>query len=320
MDVDIPTHNTDLYTEPNASMRQSASLKESNGSMRFLIRRSSRSGMLQAEDLVAVESPLEIRLGPVGAGDATAVAVTMRTPGNDAQLALGFLYSEGLVERATRIARVDLEHSPDSEVKGDIVTVRGDVDTEKLEALHRNFYMTSSCGICGKASLDAIRMAVCPELPGEGPVIEAAVAQRLPSLMRDGQSLFGETGGIHGAGLFDASGRLLVLREDVGRHNAVDKVVGFGVVERLLPLSNRILQVSGRASFEIVQKALMAGIPVLSAVGAPSSLAVKLARAFGMTLLGFVRQGGFNIYSGAGRIATDHSTIEDLEMNHSDAR
>jgi FdhD protein len=241
------------------------------------------------QDLLAVEEPLEIRLC-----DKT-VSITMRTPGHDAELAAGFLLSEGILSRRDQIRAID--------PRGNAVTIRltagVEVDFERLE---RHFYTTSSCGVCGKASIDALRIQGCPILPNDSVTIASEVIHGLPEALRGDQRVFDRTGGLHAAALFDTTGALLLSREDVGRHNAVDKAIGAEFLQGRVPLKDKLLLVSGRASFELTQKALMAGIPILAAVGAPSSLAVETARRFNMTLLGFVRDGRFNIYSGASRI------------------
>jgi FdhD protein len=248
-------------------------------------------------DALATEEPMEIRVDAPGM-EQRQVAVTMRTPGNDFELAAGFLHTEGLVAtgdvRSVRYCTV-----PREEQQYNVVTV--DL-TRPYDAdlLQRNFYTTSSCGICGKASLDSISVRCAPV--ADGPSVSEAVVVELPGRLREAQRLFDRTGGLHAAGLFDAEGRLLELREDVGRHNAVDKLVGHALLAGALPLSERVLMVSGRLSFEIVQKAAVAGIPVVCAVSAPSSLAVDAGRRFGMTLVGFLRGSRFNIYTGAERI------------------
>ena len=251
-------------------------------------------------DTLVVEEPLEIRIG------GHAISVTMRTPGDDFDLVAGFLVGEGAVHRTDQIAAMrfcagDDSNGEDPNTYNIIdVTISPDADVD-VTHLQRNFYATSSCGVCGKASIDAIR-SVAHHTPGEGPQLDAAVAVRLPDALRAAQRVFDRTGGLHAAGLFTADGELLCLREDVGRHNAVDKVVGWALRDGRLPLHDMILQVSGRASFELVQKAALAGIPVLSAVSAPSSLAVELADEVGMTLLGFVRPPTLNVYAGAQRL------------------
>lgn len=241
------------------------------------------------EDLLAVEEPLEIRLC-----DKT-VSITMRTPGQDAELAAGFLLAEGILSTCEQIRSIDWRKNS--------ITVRlaagVEVDFERLE---RHFYTTSSCGVCGRASIEALRIQGCPIVPKDSLPVPSEVIHRLPQALREDQRVFDRTGGLHAAALFDASGALLLSREDIGRHNAVDKVIGAEFLGGRVPLSDKLLLVSGRASFELTQKALMAGIPILAAVGAPSSLAVETARRFNMTLLGFVRDGRFNIYSGASRI------------------
>ena len=241
------------------------------------------------QDLLAVEEPLEIRLG-----DKT-ISITMRTPGHDPELAAGFLFTEGILQSSHQIR--DIQGSKNSIA----VQLNPDVDVD-FERLQRNFYTTSSCGVCGKASIEALRMQGCPVLPRIPAAVDSGVIHRLPQAQRDEQAVFERTGGLHAAALFDFTGNLIVLREDVGRHNAVDKLIGAQMLSGRTPLSDKLLLVSGRASFELTQKALMAGIPILAAVGAPSSLAVETAQRFNMTLLGFVRDGRFNIYSGASRI------------------
>ena len=230
-------------------------------------------------DTLAVEEPLEIRV------DGRAVSVTMRTPGDDLELALGFLTTEG-AEVVTAIACAE-----------NVV----DVTVRSMPDLQRNFYTSSSCGLCGKASIDAVRTATRYDVRRDETPVDPAALVTLPDKLRAAQRGFDKTGGLHAAGLF-RDGELICLREDVGRHNAVDKVVGWAVQRELLPLSGRVLQVSGRASFELVQKALMAGIPTLAAVSAPSSLAVELADESGMTLIGFLRGASYNIYAGAQRV------------------
>jgi FdhD protein len=255
------------------------------------------------QDLLAVEEPLEIRLG------GKTVSITMRTPGHDFDLAAGFLFTEGILHHAAEIrdihwsAPVNGNGSGNPRQLGNSVTVELNPGVEiDLDRLERHFYTTSSCGVCGKASIEAIQMQGCPALPRNAPVIAASVIHRLPETLRREQAVFERTGGLHAAALFDPQGNLLLLREDVGRHNALDKLIGSEMLAGHTPLSDRLLLVSSRASFELVQKALMAGIPILAAVGASSSLAVETAQRFNLTLLGFVRDGRFNIYSGASRI------------------
>lgn len=241
------------------------------------------------QDLLAVEEPLEIRL------NGAPLSITMRTPGHDRELAAGFLFTEGILERPDQIETL-LESPNQVAVK---LQPGLDLDPTRLQ---RNFYMTSSCGVCGKASIEALRAADCPVLPRQSPVFPASMIHAFPDRLREAQAVFERTGGLHAAALFNTAGHLLSLREDVGRHNAVDKLIGAEMLAGRTPCSDKLILVSGRASFELVQKALMAGIPILAAVGAPSSLAVDLAQRFGLTLLGFVRGNRFNIYSGAQRI------------------
>jgi len=241
------------------------------------------------QDLLAVEEPLEIRIGD------KIISITMRTPGHDRELAAGFLFTEGILQGPHQIRDILASKNAIS------VQLCPDVEIN-FELLQRNFYATSSCGVCGKASIEALRMQGCPVLPRSSRAVEPEVIHRLPQAQRDEQSVFERTGGLHAAALFDFQGKLILLREDVGRHNAVDKLIGAEMLAGRTTLSDKLLLVSGRASFELTQKALMAGIPILAAVGAPSSLAVETAQRFNMTLLGFVRDGRFNIYSGAERI------------------
>jgi FdhD protein len=249
---------------------------------------------------------MEIRLeraGPGGAVEAHQVAVTMRTPGDDFELAVGFLFSEGLLASRDDVAEVTYCTGPETQ-EYNVVSVRlrpGAAFDPAL--LNRNFYTTSSCGVCGKASLEAVEVRGCPVFPeGAGPRVDPEILRGLPDRLREKQGVFDRTGGLHAAALVTPDGALEVVREDVGRHNAVDKVVGHELLEGRLPAEGRLLLVSGRASFEILQKALAAGIPAVAAVGAPSSLAVDLARRFGMTLVGFLGAEGYNVYTGAKRL------------------
>jgi FdhD protein len=225
----------------------------------------------------------------------------MRTPGGDFELAVGFLFTEGLIDAGDvhRVAYCD--NVPGEDQQYNIVSVTLDAPLDR-ERLHRNFAATSSCGICGKAALDDVEVRCAPVAPG--PEVSADVLVSLPDRLRAGQKVFARTGGLHAAGLFTPEGELVTLREDVGRHNAVDKVIGEQLLAGRLPLSGHVLQVSGRASFEIVQKAAVAGIPIVSAVSAPSSLAVEAGERFGMTIVGFVRDGGCNVYAHPERVLT----------------
>jgi FdhD protein len=222
----------------------------------------------------------------------------MRTPGHDTELAVGFLIGEGIV-RPGDVARVLECRSEEGD--GGVADVKLTAGTEPSAGWQRNFYATSSCGVCGKASIDAVRVAADPL--ASGPRIEREALEAMPDALRAAQRVFDRTGGLHAAGLFSEDGDVIAVREDVGRHNAVDKVVGRSALDGALPLHDRALMVSGRASFEIVQKALVAGIALVAAVSAPSTLAVRLAEESGMTLVGFLRPGGFNVYSRAGRIS-----------------
>ena len=253
-------------------------------------------------DTLATEEPMEIRL--LAGGTKQTVAVTMRTPGADFELAAGFLYGEGIVSSPDDILKISYCVDSDlaAEQQYNIVNVelRGNREYD-LRPLERHFYTTSACGVCGKASLEQLELRGCPVIP-PGPTLTAQTIYGLPGKLRKAQGLFDATGGLHAAALFDKNGELLALREDVGRHNATDKLVGWALLEGRLPLSDHIVMVSGRSSFEILQKCLTAGVPVVCAISAPSSLAVDVARGFGMTLVGFLREGRFNVYAGSDRI------------------
>src|SRR5689334_10781875 len=266
---------------------------------RIDVERVDQAGLSMTSDLVAVEEPLEIRVSRDGALPAT-VAVTMRTPGDDGDLAIGYLFTEGIIRRREEVA--GLHPCRAGAIR---VELASGVGTD-LSRLERHSFTSSSCGACGKTSTDALRATPAWPLPARDPIIGAGLVHALPSLLREAQVLFAATGGLHASALYDLDARLIVLREDVGRHNALDKVIGAELVAGMLPAHERILIVSGRVSFELVQKALMAGIPVVAAIGAPSSLAVELAREAGMTLLGFVRSERFNCYSGGYRLSLCH--------------
>jgi FdhD protein len=252
-------------------------------------------------DDLAVEEPLEIQLEH--AGQLRSLSITMRTPGHDQELALGFLWTEGILRSPDDLRQVrSVSQSP---CRTNLVRVaHQDHVAVDLDRLERHFYTTSSCGVCGKASIQALRtQSAFPPWPeGSPPFFPASLLHSLPSRLRAAQEVFAATGGLHASALFDRSGECLVLREDVGRHNALDKVIGRALLDGQLPLRDRLLLVSGRASCELVQKASMAGLPFLGAVGAPSSLAVDLAREAGMTLVGWLRDGRFNVYTGAWRL------------------
>ena len=253
-------------------------------------------------DSLATEEPMEIRLL---SGEAKqTVAVTMRTPGADFELAAGFLYGEGIIKTPEDVSRISycVDSDLDAEQQYNIVNVelRGGREYD-LRPLERHFYTTSACGVCGKASLEQLELRGCPVIP-PGPEVSSGTVYSLPAKLREAQGLFDATGGLHAAALFDKNGELLALREDVGRHNATDKLVGWALLEGRLPLSEHVVLVSGRSSFEILQKCLTAGVPVVCAISAPSSLAVDVAKEFGMTLVGFLREGRFNVYAGSDRI------------------
>jgi FdhD protein len=250
------------------------------------------------EDYLAAEEPLEIRVGE------DPLSVTMRTPGHDLELAAGFLLTEGVVVHRAQIRTLEeLETGAADENRGNVVVASlasdADYDSEKMR---RNFFAASSCGICGKASINAIRARTL-SAPNPDFRLDPEILVRLPETLRQSQAVFGRTGGLHAAALFDAAGKLLVLREDIGRHNAVDKVIGWALLDQRIPLANTVLLVSGRGGFEIVQKAIVAGVPVVASVSAPSGLAVRLAREMGQTLIGFLRGRRFVVYAGDSRLS-----------------
>jgi len=258
-------------------------------------------GRHERPDVLTTEEPMEIEVDHFDGAHwrEMSLAVTMRTPGSDFELAAGFLYTEGIVAAPADIAH--MEHCPlhGAEQEFNVVKVRlGEALRLDEAKLHRHFYTTSSCGVCGKTSLEAVRRTFPSGPPPGVPRVSKAFLIELPAKLRQAQTVFSMTGGLHAAGIFTAAGDRVVVREDVGRHNALDKVIGERLLAGALPLSQAIVAVSGRASFELVQKALSAQVPILAAVGAASSLAVDLAREYGMTLVGFLRENGLTVYSG----------------------
>jgi FdhD protein len=276
-------------------------------SIPFNIRKIDGNSAKLVDDQIAVEEPLEIRLGfstPAGR-TAQSISITMRTPGHDAELAAGFLYSESIVRNASDI--MNLEHcGPADPDTGNHNIVRVDLAADvgvDLDSLQRHFYTTSSCGVCGKSSLDALHVTGVEPLESGLASFSTETLISMPDALRERQQTFDQTGGLHAAAAFNSQGEILVVHEDVGRHNAVDKVVGTLLTQDSLPASDLGLMVSGRASFELMQKTLVAGFPLLAAVSAPSSLAVQLANEFNISLVGFLRGDTFNIYSGEERIS-----------------
>ena len=254
-------------------------------------------------DSLAVEEPLEIRLGfkENGKNIHKAVSITMRTPADDYELAAGFLFTEGILQSKDQIEAI--KHC--GKFPNNRNTVRLDLSPETaidFKRLERNFYTTSSCGVCGKSSIEALTTGAKRIERADFPQLSADIIHDLPEKLRERQKVFDKTGGLHAAALFDVDGNLIDLKEDVGRHNAVDKLIGTQFLQGKVPLDDKILFLSGRASFELLQKAVMAQIPIVCAVGAPSSLAVEAAKNFGVTLLGFVRDGRFNVYHGIERL------------------
>jgi FdhD protein len=308
-------HGEDNIIMKDAPLLAPMQTAESPVSQRYVEKVTERTSR-QVLDSLAIEEPLEIQLayGPSHSRQTKSISVTMRTPGHDFDLAVGFLMTEGVVRDANDIEHIAYAGHPSGGTESLGMNalrlgtrrniVRVDLATDvavSLATLQRNFYTTSSCGICGKASLLALQ-TVCPPRATNTFTVDAQLLYRLPALLRASQRVFDSTGGLHGAGLFDSAGNLLALREDVGRHNAVDKIIGSEFLADRTPLRDRLLLLSGRASFELLQKALMGGVPMVAAVGAPSSLAVQVAKEFDITLVGFLREEHFNIYHGGERI------------------
>jgi FdhD protein len=285
----------------SADMTENGSRASSTTSLNIMEVRDGKAS--SRGDQVATEEPMEIRL--LASGRRITAAVTMRTPGSDFELAAGFLYGEGLVETPADISGISycVDKGLDETQLFNIVNVKLRTGfIPDVRSLERHFYTSSSCGVCGKASLESLDLRGC-RAPTPGPQVTTEVVASLPEALRRAQGIFESTGGLHAAGLFTSEGELVAVREDVGRHNAVDKLIGWSLLKGNLPLDGMLLMVSGRSSFEIMQKALTAGIPMVCAVSAPSSLAVDVARRFDMSLVGFLRGSRFNVYAGSQRIA-----------------
>jgi len=261
----------------------------------------------EVQDLLAVEEPLEIRLGygPEQNREQKSLAITMRTPGHDFELVVGFLFTEGIIRSANDFFRIAYCRDKDGEQSTNIVRVELQPSIElDWERFSRHFYTNSSCGICGKASIESLE-GMCKSVIESEVQIQTNVLHSLDKKMREAQGVFDHTGALHAAALFDLGGELLLLREDIGRHNALDKLIGASLLEGSLPFRQNVLMLSGRSSFELIQKALMAQVPVVAAVGAPSSLAAETAQKFNLTLLGFAKNSAFNIYSSPEKIVTE---------------
>jgi FdhD protein len=265
------------------------------------VTRNEHGRYIEVADQLVIEEPLQIQVlyGSSGNEQQKNIAVTMRTPGNDEELAAGFLYTEGVIRRDAEVISIITGAARENTV---LVIMQRD-EVPELQSAERNFYVTSSCGVCGKSSIDAVRKEVSYLVTRDAVPVSAAILQGLPDALRKQQQVFHNTGGLHACALFTTSGDLVALREDVGRHNALDKLIGNAFLNRQLPLHNKILLLSGRACFELIQKAAIAGISIVAAIGAPSSLAVELAEEAGITLIGFLKNDRFNIYSGFYRIA-----------------
>lgn len=275
-------------------------LTETNLVAHAKVKKMTANQSVETDDQLAIEEPLEIqlRIGGAGSQSQTSISVTMRTPGNDEELAIGFLFTENIIHTIDQVADVKAASNGENTV---LVTLR-ESEKPSLQKTERNFYTTSSCGVCGKSSIGAIKTTSVYQHTLDNIQLKAEVFYGLHDSLKKQQTIFGSTGGLHASALFDLQGNLVMLREDVGRHNALDKVIGAAVFANKLPLNNTILLLSGRTSFELIQKASMAGIKVVAAIGAPSSLAVQLAKEFDITLIGFLRERRFNIYSAWGRV------------------
>jgi FdhD protein len=271
-----------------------------NSVKHIIIKKVSTNSIIETEDQLAVEEPLEIQVkyAPDGKQIKKSISVTMRTPGNDEELAVGFLFTEGIISNPGQIESVKTDIFDENKV---IVTLTENV-IPKLHSSERNFYTTSSCGVCGKSSIDAIKTVSSFPIKEDNILIATGLFYTLQQTLSKQQEIFQNTGGLHASAIFDLQGNFILLREDVGRHNALDKVIGASFLTGQLPLKNTILLLSGRASFELIQKSGMAGIRIVAAIGAPSSLALELAEEFGITLIGFLGREKFNIYSGSQRI------------------
>ncbi len=289
-------------------MSESGQNDQNNQISEYSVEHVEPSGHQSRGDTVVVEEPMEIRVvfGSLEQRSMRSLSVTMRTPGNDSELAAGFLFTEGILNSCEQIQSMTARGvDPQGKETGNIVRV--DLMPEvpiDFKRLQRNFFTTSSCGVCGKASLEALHVSGLRPITSDQVQISAEMIYQLPQMLRSGQPTFAQTGGLHAAAVADAAGNLVAVREDVGRHNAVDKLVGRFFLDAQTPLNQYIMVISGRASFEILQKALVAGVPMIVAVGAPSSLAVDVAREYGMTLVGFASASRFNIYAGGQRITT----------------
>lgn len=263
------------------------------------LKRANNNQLLDAHDQLAIEEPLEIQIvyGDRNHRIQRTISITMRTPGNDEELAVGFLFTEGIIKNKNQVA-----HTHVSLAENKVLVLLNENEKVNLQKTERNFYTTSSCGVCGKTSIEAIKTISSYNNISDHIRISSSIFYQLEKQLRKQQAIFESTGGLHASALFDLEGNFISLREDVGRHNALDKLTGAAFLNEELPLTNKILLLSGRASFELVQKATMAEIKIIAAVGAPSSLAVQLAEEAGITLIGFLRNEGFNIYTGEERI------------------
>jgi FdhD protein len=271
-------------------------MEPENKTIGVKVKKVSSSGGIEFQDMLAVEEPLEIQV-QLGKGKINSTAVTMRTPGNDLELAVGFLFTEGVIKMGQQIVHHQIDESNNR-----VMISLAEGDESYVKTVERNFYTTSSCGVCGKSSIDAIKITSSFLIHNDHAHVDGAALHVFEKELSKQQAIFSKTGGLHASALFDPNGNIKIIREDVGRHNALDKLIGASLLKNTLPLSNTVLLLSGRASFELIQKAAMAGIPIVAAVGAPSSLAVGLAKEVGMTLIGFLRADRFNIYCGAERV------------------